>query len=743
VEREVVAPRGGKGIHERRAKSASAKEKSAKENATKRDSAEVPDADQLYGILQFTCGIPAPEIPAAGESASSRAITSSDVKWRRGALCSWFLPPAGGFQFCGLTEIISGHPAEPPPHTWLLQLSRHAALGLRGYYPRLPGAPLPDGFPAVLDWHSPNWGGNPPWRHYLRVQRARDDGSRRLTSETDCNDYLIRRPEPPESASAEPAPEDEDRSLRELQLFFCEFLAQRRGAIFASHVSERIYNIWLPPGIVTRHDQRRDQTPAFAVLPVVTVVRRPYRIDWRYAMSLSMIFVPWPAGAGEVPAAVRPRSMSAREIVDVLASTGGNSTYLREPADIRWTMSARTPLAAYLAAVTSDDRREFGSRYPGRADPAWCERPVALRHWIELLLLTAAERPAGQDERDESRKQRERQQADDQILPDEVLRCLRVNGFWSAVLVTDSFKACAGSSRIEGGRWWPDSAGPCPDTVNALAAGVPVRIAEVFGLFAQRDRAFLPTPQDRVDLLATGGRSHLTWRIPSEHIMITAYSRETDDFPSFSSLNLAGWFAYMALGVTCAWQTMYSLTHDTDKLRDIAKLSQLGHDRIMDLEDVYDLDVAWPAYADFYRRVRELLGVDQEYNQIKDRLELLFRFAQVEQQTREERQRYEEIQLRNEEQQIASRRSHLVENAAATIGAGILIVSVLILLVETRYDKMLTTLTAGACLLGFLASCFVGGIVLRSKLRANDAGRKKVQEQIARLAHPAPTRKDH
>lgn len=625
-----------------------------------------------------------------------------------------------------------------PTHSWLLDLSRHTARHLPNFSPRGPDDPLPAGFPGALDWNRPSDGGNAPWTHYLRVQRARDDSSYTLTDQTDCNDYLIRDGDIPMSE-----PGVTPGSLWELQLFFCEFLAQRRGAIFASHVSERIYSIWLPPGVITLSESNsKAERRWFALLPVVTVVRRPYRTDWRYAMSLSTLFVPlWPDGRPGPLGPNSARPMCADEVVDVVSSTSGNSTYMRTPSAIECDLAEDSPLHRYLSEIVDDNRRDFSTRYTG---PAFCSRPAGsrdrprqdvpktLRGWIELLLLTAAELPRRTDERVDDRILLEYQQADDRILPDEVLRCLRVNGFWSVLLLTDSMKACTVASNIAHDRWWPVPT-ESPGTVDDLASGVPRSVADLFELFAGSNRSFPPTPEDRVDVLSTGGRAHMTWRIPSQHTIVTIYRRADDAFPSFSSLNLAGWFAYMAVGVTCAWQTMYSLTHETDKLTDVAELSQLGHDRIMDLEDVYDLDVAWPAYEDFYRRLRGLLGVERQYRNIKERLDLLFTFAQAEQRTRDDRSNNEEIRLRSQQQQLAASRVHLVETAAAAVGGFILLVSVLTLLVAWDKSK-LSKPEAWWIFSIFLGALVLVGLALRSRARRIDAELRELIMSLARLA---------
>jgi hypothetical protein len=312
----------------------------------------MPATEPLYGLLQFTCGLPAPDLSNHDGSAASRAVTVGDVWERRRSLRSWLLPPGSNNELHGLTDLFADG-AVLPPHTWLQQFSRHAAVQLRDYSGRGRGEALPAGFPGAIDWHQPAGNAEVPWTHFLRVQRARDD-AKRYTAETDCNDYLI-------SDQSQQAfdPGVEPGSLWELQLFFCELLAQRRGAIFASHVSERIYSIWLPPGVMTldHGGPEQDRDVCFAVLPFVNVVRRPYRIDWRYAMSLTILFVPWrPADQGKQAAVTEPRPMAAKEIFDIISSTGGNTTSLRVgPA-----LGSGGGVTAVRLSQKSDQRRPAG-----------------------------------------------------------------------------------------------------------------------------------------------------------------------------------------------------------------------------------------------------------------------------------------------------------------------------------------------------------------------------------------------
>lgn len=149
---------------------------------------------------------------------------------------------------------------------------------------------------------------------------------------------------------------------------------------------------------------------------------------------------------------------------------------------------------------------------------------------------------------------------------------------------------------------------------------------------------------------------------------------------------------------------------------------------------------SWPAYAQFYRRVRNLLGVDREYEQIKERLDILFRFAQAEQRARDEKLRDEEIGLGGEEQRLSLSRSHVVEGAAAVVGAVILLVSLANVVVDVAHDfRSVIPNVASIVSLVIAAVGIISFFALRSRVRKIDRDREKARAALARLAREPGT----
>src|SRR5215475_14951366 len=107
--------------------------------------------DGIYGLLQFNCGLPTPSIPDRDAFVGPRAIRVGDVRERRRSLRSWLVPPSGRFRLEGITSADLGLRPNVPEHTWLIELSRHAALEL----PVRSVGQRAGKLPSALDWRDP------------------------------------------------------------------------------------------------------------------------------------------------------------------------------------------------------------------------------------------------------------------------------------------------------------------------------------------------------------------------------------------------------------------------------------------------------------------------------------------------------------------------------------------------------------------------------------------------------------
>jgi hypothetical protein len=316
-----------------------------------------------------------------------------------------------------------------------------------------------------------------------------------------------------------------------------------------------------------------------------------------------------------------------------MASTGGSTTYMRDLTDLLWSLSP-SPLHAYLAAARSDHSWPLTSELaktffadsddqaPERSDDrAPSAQPATLRAWLELLLTLVSE---------PRRDRASRTDGPDPgfAISDDVLRALRLNAIWSAVLSSDRLAVAPELMQAAG----TSDVGSHYREVQQVPAG----ILGILRKFAERDGALIPVLPDYPSGSDDGGgRGHMTWCLRRERILLTAYSRSRDRYPGFSSLNLFGWFGHMVLSITSAKQTIHLIAEEvarrtTRRNPDMVNVAHSFHSSFLELEELYDLDIAWPTYQMFYQRLRDIIGLESEYQRVRDRIELLTHFSEVE-----------------------------------------------------------------------------------------------------------------
>jgi hypothetical protein len=598
----------------------------------------------LHGLIQVSCGL---TVPLPDRAGTFEQPSSHDVAQFHADLTTLTCPTDGAFS---LAQIPAAGPADPP-HTHLFHMSRHIAL-----------VPAPEAIPPSLEWRA-----SPPsftWRNYLRFQRTRDSGAGDPDAH-DCTDYCV--------TTTCPARSPGEQALTDLRDFIATLFACRRGAIFVSNLSDRMYHVWLPPGLLTPHVCReqpaacgshRDGASAddrrgvsYAVLPFITIVRRPYSYSWRRAMTLTCVFVPWSADLpGDDPALADhrepptgPVNFQPADVVSLVAATGGATTYIRDLTDLFWNLPP-SPLWRYLAAFTADRSRPLTARLTRtflnnasmmrqpsaaggatetRGEPANPDaRPAAFRAWFELLLTIV---------REPSRPYRDRLSAaepdPDFAVSVDVLQAMRLTSMWSCVLVSDRLAVAketrrpAGDTAAKSWTRWRRLPGPVRTILQPLT---------------ERDGWFLPAPDYPTDHPPTGSRKYLTWCLQRERVLLTVYSRSEDRFPGPSSLSLFAWLAHMLLGITSARQIMRTIMEEVTRETssgspDMATVAHSVHRSFLELEELYDLDSAWPTYRLFCQRLRELTGLEGEYQRIRDRIELLTHFSESELRVSDER----------------------------------------------------------------------------------------------------------
>ena len=234
---------------------------------------------KAFGIVQVSCGLHIGKFRHGIGRQRFTELNEADVHVISSGLQRAFSPDKQ-FLLEGLGADSQGSRL---PHTWLGEWSRHQPVAMPSvFFPSDSdslGSPDSPGFPNALDWP----GRQPESTSkstYVRLQRVLEDASF-----GDYNDRIVTCKHVPGDLTGV-APCDELRN------FFAWLFAQRRSAIYASNLSERIYHIWLPGGLLSTAARSPNKVGPMVMLPLVTMVRRPNQLAWRHTIGITIIFVP-------------------------------------------------------------------------------------------------------------------------------------------------------------------------------------------------------------------------------------------------------------------------------------------------------------------------------------------------------------------------------------------------------------------------------------------------------------------
>ncbi|HMK97296.1 MAG TPA: hypothetical protein VK425_07080, partial [Acidimicrobiales bacterium] len=570
----------------------------------------------MPALIQVACAL---HVPRQDERTAGRkhdfdgtSPSTRQIGERLRQLERWFTPTGGegGYSLVTLrhygAEVGSGE-----GYSRLKDKSRDGSFSLLVAFGDKAGAAA---LPEMLRWP----GQGPvarPIKRLLPVQRSRD---RPEDPGLDDNDFVV-------CGGASHGPEEEEEeALDRARLFFVYLMAERRAAVFTSHLRERIYTVWLPPAMldfVRDPDDLGTQAGTIAVFPFLSLVRKPFSQSWRHTFTLSLIVAPTSANASS------PRCLDAQEVASIVKSldgvnicpaTGGNVVY-------RDTLGR---LSGYLKALADCNDQQGQLLRLALDDPGASEGSI--RQWAEALLVATAARQTQPPRRVVRRREKARE------LADEVARALRMSALWSVVAGSDDLlPAGYPNAFIRHDAWWP---APAPEAStrdpNAISLGptavedpisvLPPSIAELFDRLPAGNGQWLrPTAAHRLDQVSTGDRTWMSWAPPQRPCVLSFWSLSEEQFPRHSGLSLFGWLGQMVMGAVTAREILGVVGHDLPKRQGQVERAQFGHDLILELEEMFDLDVAVNNYARFYRRLRCLRGLDDLYQKARERASLL------------------------------------------------------------------------------------------------------------------------
>jgi hypothetical protein len=542
-----------------------------------------------YGLVQLSCALllernESPERFGFGQTAPN----ADQIAERKATFENWFAPPASTFQLKALWEEASVS-SVGSPLSWLDSLSRHDLYEMalyKGYESADSGREIPPLFvgakiPANKGVHKP--------AARIPVQRPQGRRSYPLpVDKLDHNDFMVTG-----NICETAAPSG---ALADARRFLVFLFALRRSAIFTSNLRERIYNIWLPSAVLTPANGPNTGAGKLAIFPFVGLTRRPSSQAWRFVFTFNVVIAPTNSDGGETN-----RKFTDAEVGALVGCLDGPST---NPASREWNLPSYE--------VVGDTWRCYADDLLKHDPPSSLRAPThlssgTLRNWLELLFFSVARRQLV------GSADGKREDLGDEYLADEVLRSIRTMSCWSVLLdASPRFKPAsqADSSPSDSQSWSP-------------RAGLPSLMTCFDHLAIGPARWFRPTDEDRVDHGRVGERTWMAWALPIRRCIVTFYFSRAENFPLRSRLNLFTVFGHMAAGLMTTREILVKLGHDMELHRESQAAAELHRKYIIELEEMFDLDIAWAFYRRIYQRLRKLRGLDDMYRNVRERMELL------------------------------------------------------------------------------------------------------------------------
>jgi hypothetical protein len=408
------------------------------------------------------------------------------------------------------------------------------------------------------------------------------------------NDFLVRQ-----------AAEGMDEPPAKISRLLLELIAHRRSRLFGLSLASRIGNVMLPHAtlrVVGSTGRCRWWTGGadrrWFLQPLVSAIRDGQNEhELRSTYTLSLLLVPI-KGRGW-----KARKMRWDEIEETVNAGWGLAA--GPPSDKIPKFGVGGPLVRYIAELAPSDARD--SLWPTAESPSnFMERPLTLRQLTEAVAfavgLRMAEGPAG---RAAARTKRR---------------------------IADDVVAALGSARVS-------SVVVADPTLGRERVRKPVRSTALPGLLAGlMKRLSGPprspngwTPRDRrryrLDRPFVDDATYVVGVLPHNRCLVVASAQEAQHGVRESALMQAGSVAYMTIGAANAIGTMRAIDRDLEKMEDAdpSKIAKVEAEIAADVHEIFDLDITRETYRQLYHRLRDRLGIDDDYKTLQDKMGSLYR----------------------------------------------------------------------------------------------------------------------
>jgi hypothetical protein len=476
--------------------------------------------------------------------------------------------------------------------------------------------------PAPFSWAQSTGGAAPTndqidsWEGFVSVERDGDgDGL--------ANDFLIVG-----DRSSPWCPGETDPVA--VSWLLCQLLAHRRSRLFGLSLARRVFNVLLPHALLRpspgdRHDRGDGRCPfgSWIVQPALSLFRANEDDEFRRIFSLTLFMIPVtvkdsPTGTGEGGLSrpdcddsagrgphnvqlVSSRAVSKAEIYETVQA--GWSLTTARPPGTRPLFTVSGPLCDYLSRL--DPSMATWKGFETVTESAGAANRVTwsgltLRKTAEAIFFEAALRMV------EGPSDKADRRAIEQV-GGQVLTALSASRVSCVVAVDKHFD--------KQGLLGEDGDSGLPGSLEAL-------MAEIAGLIRLR-----PRKRYRLDRFFFDDTTHAIGVLPANSCVVLTSDANSQLGRQESGLLQAGWIAYMAIGAAMATGMVRSIYDDIEKVDDTKpkEVAEIEREVVVDLHEIYDLDITWEQYRHRYYLLRDRLGITRDYKSLQVKLEALSR----------------------------------------------------------------------------------------------------------------------
>ena len=358
----------------------------------------------------------------------------------------------------------------------------------------------------------------------------------------------------------------------------------RREQLFVKGLSERIYNIGLPITRVqisdtSKSDGVKSSESMFLLCPIITLHRKPNKIQFRKTISVSLILVPISGKSKET-------KISGQEVFDILWDVG-------EPTKLKFV--EKSPLLQFLGLT--NENNEF-------------TKAELIKEIMKTILSLITENGYSKDEENNN---------------------ISTQIDYSLQRVVTYFKE---NSEGERSHVFGNSKLGKIDERNLRMMVHPYH----YFIDRREGKEVFPSIFKLEDLIVTDkfrfDSSYLLFYNPRDSYLAGIHYQNFEEFPKLSMKWYFFFDLYMIMEISLIKVMLHSFYKETEEHEDLQHVIDIEKELVTDLDEFYDLDLSFTSYKDSYEKIKEIAGINESYKAVKNKLNDLKNYFSLTQQRR-------------------------------------------------------------------------------------------------------------